>query len=227
MAKLKSPDRSVLLLIHSDTGAGLPVHRIADFLNTLEEAYNALLLLDRLIEDYDSWLDERDEQLRRKRLRDLRRFGCLLTTRESLRRAGNLFTPKSRLRVHAIEVGSPDFWAFVGKLNPLEVIRQWVQDAHERRKDREYKESAEARKLELDNEMKRVEIEDHELANELKKVEIVDRKIEIAKQLGATDEDLAPLVRNLFYKPLKRLERFNDVIESVELRTQEGDEIES
>jgi type I restriction enzyme S subunit len=41
MAKLKSPDQSVVLLIHSDTGSGLPVHRIADFLNTLEEAYNA------------------------------------------------------------------------------------------------------------------------------------------------------------------------------------------
>lgn len=127
--------------------------------------------------------------------------------------------------MQAIEVGSPDFWAFVGKLNPLEVIRQWVQDAHERRKDREYKEPAEARKLELDNEMKRVEIEDRELANELKKIEIFDRKIGIAKQLGATDEDLAPMVRNLFYKPLKRLERFNDSttlskVWKSELRTQ-------
>lgn len=56
MAKLKSPDQSVVLLFHSETGSGLPVHRIADFLNALEEAYNALLLLDNLTEDYGASL---------------------------------------------------------------------------------------------------------------------------------------------------------------------------
>jgi hypothetical protein len=226
MAKLKSSDRSAVLLIHSYSAVGVPLHRIADFLGSLEEAYNALLLLDHLIEDYDSFLDEQHQRLRQTRLRDLRRFGKLLTTRESLRRAGNLFASKSRLRVSAIEVGSPDFWAFAGKIIPIDAIRQWVQDAHERRKDKTYREAAEARKLELDNEMKRAEIEDRQLENELKKVEIFDKKIGVAKQLGATDEDLAPLLQNLFYKPLKRLERFDDVIESVEVRTEEGDEIE-
>src|SRR5579862_8813969 len=208
---VKPTQSSAILVIHSNNGSGLSVRRIADFLNVLEEAYNALLLFDSLIDDdnsiNDSLAQEQGEIYLKRR--ELRRSGKLLTTRESLRRAANLFNAKSQLRVRAIEVGSPDFWAFVGKLNPLEVIRQWMQDAHERRKDRAYRESAEARKLALDNEEKVVEIEDRELSNELKKVEIFERKIEIARKLGATDDDLAPLVRNLLYRPLKRLEQFD------------------
>jgi hypothetical protein len=64
MARLTHPP--AILVIHSNSGSGLRVHRVADFLNALEEAYNALFLLDRLVDDYDTWLDERDQSACRK-----------------------------------------------------------------------------------------------------------------------------------------------------------------
>jgi len=52
-------------------------------------------------------------------------------------------------------------------------------------------------------------------------MEVFDKQIDIAKKLGATEEDFEPLLWNLFYNPLKRLEKFDDIIESVEIMTQE------
>ena len=216
MAKL--PDETfAFLVVHSHAEPRQTVHRITDFLNALEEAYNGLVIFDSLLEGYDS---TDNEQLRRARLRDLRRFGQLLTTRESLRRAATLINSKSRLRVEAVEIGSPDFLSFIGKLLPFESIRKYLQDRHERRKDREYREAADVRKLNLDNEMKTKEIEDRELSNQLKQMEVFDKQIDIAKKLGATEEDFEPLLRNLLYNPLKRLEKFDDIIESVDVMTE-------
>jgi hypothetical protein len=106
----KLPDETfAFLVVHSTTESRVTVHRIIDFLNAMEEAYNGVLVFNGLLEGVDSLKDER---LLRSRLRDLRRFGQLLSTRESLRRAASLVNPKSQLRVEAVEIGSPDFWSF-------------------------------------------------------------------------------------------------------------------
>ncbi len=113
-------------------------------------------------------------------------------------------TTRERLILHAVRLESPGFWDFIGKLNPLEVIRQYLVDRHERRKDREYKEPAEKRRLELENKL---------LENK-----VVKERIEIARQLGATDHDLAPLINELVLRPAERLDAYQDggVIEVAE-----------
>ena len=58
--------------------------------------------------------------------------------------------------------------------------------------------------------------------NEIKKIELFDKKIEFAKKFGATEQDLAPVIKNLFYKPLMKLDRYDDVIDSVEVKTDDA-----
>ena len=84
------------------------------------------------------------------------------------------------------------------------MIRQYLNDRHERRKDREYRESAEERRLQLEN-MK--------LENE-----VIAGRIEIAKELGATENDLVPLLNEMVNKPLLGLDRHQEknVIEHAE-----------
>ena len=109
-----------------------------------------------------------------------------------------------QLILSAVKLTSPGFWEFLGKINPLEVIRQYLNDRHERRKDREYRESAEKRRLRLEN----LKLEN----------EVIRERIQIAKELGATDRDLAPLLNELVNKPLLRLDQYQDkgIIEHVE-----------
>ena len=63
-------------------------------------------------------------------------------------------------------------------------------------RDREYREDAEKRKLRLEN----LEREDHVLAG----------RIKMAKELGATKDDLAPLLNELVFRPLEALDRHQD-----------------
>ena len=111
---------------------------------------------------------------------------------------------RERLTVHRIQISSPGVWEFLGNLSAFEVIRQFLNDRHERRKDKEYKETAEARRLQLEN-MK--------LENE-----VLRARIGIAKELGATEQDLAPLLNELVFRPLLALEPHQDrgVAESAE-----------
>jgi hypothetical protein len=116
------------------------------------------------------------------------------------------FVPRSQqLVLNAVELNSPGFWEFLGSLNPLEVMRKYLNDRHERRKDREYRESAEQRRMALEN-----------LALEN---DVLKERIRIARELGATDSDLAPLLNELVYRPLSALDRYQDkrVIEGAEL----------
>lgn len=109
-----------------------------------------------------------------------------------------LLVPKSQqLVLSGVVLQSPGFWEFFGKLNPLEVLRQYLNDRHERRKDREYREGAEQRRLRLEN----LKLEN----------EVIKGRIEIAETLGASERDLEPLLNQLIYRPLMGLDRHQDL----------------
>jgi hypothetical protein len=51
------------------------------------------------------------------------------------------------------------------------------------------------------------------------RVLIISERVRLAKEIGATDRDLAPLLNELIYKPLVALDRYQDkgVIEHAEI----------
>ncbi len=63
------------------------------------------------------------------------------------------FGPEIPLVVSRVVLRSPGSWQFFGSLNPLEVIRKYLNDRHERRKDTEYRSPAEAERLAIENAM--------------------------------------------------------------------------
>ena len=95
----------------------------------------------------------------------------------------SLVLRSEQIVLSSVQLSSPGFWEFLGKLNALEVIRQYLNDRHERRKDREYRESAERRRLTLEN---------LSLQNR-----VLSERLRLAKELGASDQDLAPLLNEL------------------------------
>ncbi|HLK09945.1 MAG TPA: hypothetical protein VKW76_01040 [Candidatus Binatia bacterium] len=115
---------------------------------------------------------------------------------------------RDRLVLQAARFESPGFWDFLRSLNPLEVIRQYLNDRHERRRDREYREAAEARRLDLENRL---------LENR-----VIRERIDIARSLGAADSDLTPLLNELVHRPLRALNGAQDegVIESAAITDQ-------
>src|SRR5690606_29760866 len=67
--------------------------------------------------------------------------------------------PQDRLVLNRVRIESPGFWEFLGSLNPLLHIREYLNDRHRRRQDQEYREASEKKRLELENELLQAQIE--------------------------------------------------------------------
>lgn len=49
--------------------------------------------------------------------------------------------PEHRLVVKRVRIESPGLWEFAASLNPLQQIREYLNDRHQRRQDREFREA--------------------------------------------------------------------------------------
>jgi hypothetical protein len=165
---------------------GLSVSEAREFLQLFEEAYNGLVAFEVALGDLG---DERRVLRQRPRPPSWAR-------RSGLPESSLLVTPDDELTLFAVQMGSPGFWEFMGTLNPLEVIRQFLKDRHERRKDRAYRE--------------RIEAERGDLENAFLRNQVIQQQIQIARDLGATEQELRVLMNTYVYRPLGALGSFQD-----------------
>ncbi|MDT8445231.1 MAG: hypothetical protein RQ722_13125, partial [Desulfuromonadales bacterium] len=61
--------------------------------------------------------------------------GKPIRTIPTVRKPEEVVLPEDRIQVSSIVIKSPDFWEFLGSINPLEVLRKYLCDRHERKKD--------------------------------------------------------------------------------------------
>lgn len=180
---------------------GVEVEMVAQCLADFGRAHDALLVFETAIGNLQRYRYLEPEfflfwnglPTARPTLRRGARSASWIPTSDEI---ASLVPLKERMILQSVRLTSPGFWEFIGSLNPLEVIRKSLNDRHERRKDREYREGAERKRLELEN--------------SLLESEVLSQRIAIAKSLGATDRDLAPLLNELVFKPLRALGRHED-----------------
>ena len=122
-----------------------------------------------------------------------------------------ILLPEEILEIGKVSFQSPGFWEFVGALNPLEQLRKYLSDRHERRKDRDYRNRSEERKLELEN--------------ELLALEAMKRQVEILGNLGMSSEDIRLYLQRAI-KPMNVLGQLQDngVIDDAELIVADSNE---
>jgi hypothetical protein len=107
------------------------------------------------------------------------------------------------LSIGRIAINSPGMWEFIGQLNPLAVLREYLNDRWNRIKDRDYRNRSEQEKLRLENELLRQQVRREELG-------IVREEIMILRDLGIDEETLQRIVWNKFGRRLARLGRHQD-----------------
>lgn len=167
-----------------------PVDEIIGLLDALNSAYEGIvryrLLLDRMY-SYRRWLRRYshpfylEDGLHFWAVSDYAKYGL---------------PPGFRLSLKGVRLQSPGFWDFLGKLNPLEVLRNAINDAHERRKDRDYRESAEARRLRLEN----IILENQALSG----------RMAVLRDLGMTEEEMAQVRTTLIYQPIEKVLQYQN-----------------
>jgi len=111
--------------------------------------------------------------------------------------------PNARLTLERVRIESPGFWEFLASLNPLQQIREYLNDRHRRRQDREFREASEKERLELENELIRRQIAERDNA-------ILRERIAILREAGCSDADIDRLIWVSLGAPLSRLGRHQD-----------------
>lgn len=181
-------ERSILRIY---ANSEVPVEDILEYLHALEFAYNCILLLDHIVAKAEAMA-----------LHD--RYQCSYSFWNLV---VHIWPPKPDLVSTLVPLNeklifrsaifeSPGFWEFLGSLNPLEVIREYINDRHERRKDREYREEAEKRRLFLENEI---------LLNR-----IAGERVAILKSLDVPPAEISLLMQGLLLQPLSCLNEYQD-----------------
>jgi hypothetical protein len=193
---------SAVLRMHSF--GGVPVEEVQLLLGAVLLAYNSIYLFDAIT---------RQMELRDIKIRDPRsdypflvyraRSGTLYASpiplnsySVPLENPGDMIPADSQLLLKRASLHSPGFLDFLGKLNPLEVMRLYLHDRHERRKDREYREYHENEKMRLENELLRNEV--------------FAGRLELLKGIGISEDELARLKNRLLHSPLDALGAVQD-----------------
>ncbi|EOW4146845.1 hypothetical protein ACOW9W_004154 [Vibrio parahaemolyticus] len=162
----------VLIRVH---GKGVyDTEHVAVFLERFSAAYKALSTLDT-------------------RMKMLTESGYKMTLKQSNITA---YSPEHYLEIIGVEFHSPGFWEFLGKLNPLEVLRQYLNDRHERKKDEDYRNVLEKEKLGIEN--------------DILKLEFTRKVIEVARQTGHSEEEIKSIVRDQIMIPLISLDALSE-----------------
>jgi hypothetical protein len=160
------------------------IREIIRYLQVFEQAYNHLYAFEFIIQDA-----KRRHQELNKSDNSRRSTTKPVKTIASVRKPEEIVLPDDRIIIRSIVIESPGFWEFLGALNPLEVIRKYLCDRHERKKDKAYRDRQEEERGELENEKLRTEV--------------VHKKVEILKELGVSEERIR---RAVFEHVIKSLE---------------------
>lgn len=176
-----------LLRLHS--AGGVAVWRVAELLADVEYAYNGWTALDSV-------------------LRSMSRYGeppwiwsfpwrrrgpfALVLEREDV---ASLVHPRQRLRLHRVRLESPGFWDFLGKSASVEAISQALNDRQARKEARERE--PHERFIEEVDEFER-------------ETEAILKRYRALAEMGASEEQLAPLRNQLIERPMRALGSHQD-----------------
>ncbi|MEJ7928281.1 hypothetical protein WG908_16155 [Sphingobium sp. AN641] len=73
--------------------------------------------------------------------------------------AGDAVHPDDQLEISRITIQSPGWVELIGSLNPLQQLREYLKDRHERQKDMAWRSDAEKTRAHLENEILRIQVD--------------------------------------------------------------------
>lgn len=167
------------------------IRQIIDYLQLLEKAYNHLYAFDFIVTEAKL----RHIELNKSRY-SFQGNTSPVRAIPSVRKPETVVLPEDRIQVSSIVIKSPGFWEFIGNINPLEVLRKYLCDRHERKKDTDYRNHQEQERGALENEKLRVEV--------------VHEKVKLLKELGVPENRIREALFKHVIQPLGELDAVQD-----------------
>lgn len=187
---------------------GGTVDEITTYLKDMEDAYESLYVFNQKLEI----LNPNSKKYRRLGpwIYELG-FPYFFDTARSIQENRKLVLPEDKLIIEKVSIQSPGFWEFLGSLNPLLQIREYLNDRHRRRQDREWREETEKQKAILENQIIQQKLIEGNNS-------VIKDRIEILRELGHTQEEIRQLIWTNVSTPLMQLGKHQDngLIENAE-----------
>ncbi len=191
---------------------GGTVEEICDYLLSIENAYGNLYAFDLFVDraqqiafgnerstisgiersDNDLLITVETEPAGRRPSYGSRSLRAL----KPFKNVEGLVLPDDKLRLMSVVIQSPGVWEFLGSLNPLETLRKYLNDRHEHRKDREYREALEREQLALKNEKLRTEV-------------LLDKAMAL-REVGMPEDQIRYVLSEHITKPLASIDQYQD-----------------
>lgn len=168
-----------------------PVTEIREYLQAVETAYNHLYAFHLIVREVKQMADADEPSSWRSAGRTRRK-----RTVRKVARPESVVLPEDRLTLHAVAAASPGVWEFLGSLNPLETLRKYLQDRHERSKDKQFRNQLEAERLMLENQRL--------------KTGVVGEQVELLRRLGVSEDKIRQVLMTHVAVPLERLDHQQD-----------------
>jgi hypothetical protein len=169
------------------------VREIRELLTSCETVYEHLYAFELIVEKTKTRANELEVGMWRRSvgLSPSRRI-----TAQPVRNPASVVLPEDQLVLRSASFQSPGFWDFAGTLNPLEVIRRYLADRHERNKDMSYRQQLEAERLALENQKL--------------KTEVVKDQIELLRGVGVPEDKIRQIIVAHISTPLALLDAQQD-----------------
>lgn len=181
------------------TRRGGTVREISGLLHDIEDAYNKIFIFSLFVD----FLADREAFLIIWRRYEFAPLFWTSFVGFPKFEFSEIMLPEHKLEIKKIQIESPGFWEFLGALNPLQQIREYLNDRHKRRQDREYREQAERERLALENELILRQIWEKENS-------IFREKINMLREIGFSDEQIRRFIWNSVSRPLIELSKHQD-----------------
>ena len=119
------------------------------------------------------------------------------------KRKGVEIYPEDQLQIDRISIQSPGWIDLIGSLNPLQQLREYLKDRHERKKDLDWRGDTERERAELENEILRQQV--------AKEATGVIREFnELLREMDISSEERQRIIWERLGPPLMRLGRHQD-----------------
>jgi hypothetical protein len=119
-----------------------------------------------------------------------------------------------QLKINKIVITSPGFWEVIGSLNPLQQIREYLNDREERRKGRMYKNQQEQKikNLEIEKLQNDLQLDKEKNINELllSKFTLLDKVTAYIKSLDISEELKSSLIHKYLISNLSNLDIYQE-----------------
>lgn len=174
------------------------MHDVTALLVALEKNYNSILAYEKAVLPIGATLSMKNEIKKE----DLESAVQTLKTKIITNRISDLVTENEFLTIVKVNFNSPGFWEVFGSCNPLRQIREYINERHNRQRDKKYA-------WDLDKQQKVANIETIRLENDMKRLTIIKEMIIQLRALKVSDKDIFDITKDC-YKSMSLLDNHID-----------------